>query len=132
MRQELAYQAEKGLKLYCQPFRRNGQIVAWDYPFDGIILRVGPLLHPWIPHEPNTWPHHYMTAKVPVTLRIWNGHGKDDTERVLPIGTRVKIVMCSRLGDVGITDDLTAGLGYHARILITELEEKFENFSMDP
>lgn len=111
----------------------NREIIGWDYPCeDGSIIRVGPLFHPWIAHERNTWPHRYMTAKVPVTLRKWQGHGKDDVVTELPIGTKVKIVMVSRFGDVGLTDDLAAEIGYHVRVPIDELQAKFENFSMEP
>lgn len=34
---------------------------------------------------------------------------------VYPAGTRVRVVMASRFGDVGITDDLKATSGYHYR-----------------
>lgn len=118
----------------------NREIIGFDFPCaDGSVARVGPTFFPWIAHERNTWPHRYMTTKVPLSLRIWNGHhwknaGHADeyTEKPLPIGTRVKIVMASRFGDVGITDDLTAENGYHLRVPIDELQAKFENFSMEP
>ena len=141
-RAEMKAKFEKdGKRFQCNPVKdANRQIIGWDYPCeDGSVIRVGPLFHPWIAHERNTWPHRYMTTKVPLSLRIWNGHhwkkaGHADeyTEKPLPIGTRVKIVMASRFGDVGITDDLTAENGYHLRVPIDELQAKFENFSMEP
>lgn len=39
----------------------------------------------------------------------------------LDAGARVKIVMVSRFGDVGITNDLTAETGYHARVELDSL-----------
>lgn len=125
---------KEGKRFECNPVKdANRQIIGWDYPCDdGSVIRVGPLFHPWIAHQRNTWPHVYMTTKVPLTLRIWNGHGKEDTLKPLPIGTRVKIVMVSRFGDVGLTDDLAAENGYHIRVLIEELNEKFSDFSMAP
>lgn len=89
----------------------------------------------WTPHVREDWPFRYMTTKVPMELYKWNQkHPVDDNTSVvdLPIGTRVKIVMASRFGDVGITDDLSAEYGYHNRIPIEDLERKFENFSDQP
>lgn len=78
----------------------------------------------WVPHQRDTWPWQIGKLRQPVRLRIWNGHNTDPefTERLLPTGTMVKIVMVSRFGDVGITDDLTAQVGYHARIDLELLE----------
>lgn len=38
-------------------------------------------------------------------------------------GTLVKVVMVSRFGDVGITDDLTKEYGYKTRVSLSLLEE---------
>jgi hypothetical protein len=46
----------------------------------------------------------------------------NDFERVVKKGTPVKIVMVSRFGDVGITDNLKAEHGYHARVTFDQLE----------
>ncbi len=81
----------------------------------------------WIPHKPETWPFHFVTLKKPVTLYIWKGHRKPEETRVVPAGKTVRIVMVSRLGDVGITDNLSAETGYHARITFDEFPEVFEN-----
>ena len=81
----------------------------------------------WIPHKPESWPFRFGKLRQPVLLRIWTG-ARDEhfnpvyTQRQLPVGTMVKIVMVSRFGDVGITDDLTAQVGYHARIDLELLE----------
>lgn len=58
------------------------------------------------------------TLKEDVVGEQWNGHNADPefTEVSMPKGTRVKVVMCSRFGDVGITPDLSADYGYIARI----------------
>lgn len=113
-------------------------ILGWDFEATGCeadIYRAPPTLIPWVAHERSTWPFRYMTTKEPITLRIWNQRrfGEPEyTDKALPPGTRVKIVMASRFGDVGITDDLTVENGYHLRVDISELEQKFENFSNEP
>jgi len=111
-------------------------IECWDFAAeDGNIYRAPPETFPWIPHERLTWPYRYMTTKVPVVLKKWNGrHPVEGNEDIvtLPIGTRVKIVMASRFGDVGITDDLTAEYGYHLRVNIDKLSEQFCDSSMTP
>jgi hypothetical protein len=78
----------------------------------------------WQPHKPATWPWRIGKLRQPTRLRIWNGHGADPefTERWLPAGAYVKIVMVSRFGDVGITDDLDAEHSYHSRIDLEMLE----------
>lgn len=43
-------------------------------------------------------------------------------------GQRVRVTMASRFGDVGITTDLSAELGYDRRVLVRQLG----NFSEDP
>lgn len=43
-------------------------------------------------------------------------------------GKRVRVVMASRLGNVGITDDLSATHGYTNRVLV----EQLSNFSTEP
>lgn len=111
-------------------------IVAWAFHCeDGSVLRAPATLIPWVAHEPATWPFRYMTTKEPMTLKIWNQRRRNEpeyTDKPLPVGTRVKIVMASRFGDVGITDDLAAEHGYHLRVDIGELEQKFQNFSNEP
>lgn len=83
----------------------------------------------WIPHQPNTWPFRFAKLKKEVRLRTWAEYKRDDrgnpifVEAIAPAGTLVKIVMVSRLGDVGITDDLGADNGYKARILLNDLTE---------
>lgn len=42
-------------------------------------------------------------------------NGQRTTFRQVPAGTKVRVVMVSRMGDVGITDDLQAQTGYKAR-----------------
>lgn len=78
----------------------------------------------WVPHKRETWPWRIGTVKEPTDLRTWNGHGADPefTYRTIPAGTKVKIVMVSCLGDVGITDNLDADNGYSARVLLEELD----------
>lgn len=68
--------------------------------------------------------------KVPVEVEYYQGYwceGKPAMSPIvtLPVGTTVKVVMVSRLGDVGITEDLSKERGYGARINPLDLE--FEN-----
>lgn len=78
----------------------------------------------WIPHQPATWPWRVGTLKREVKFQIWHGHGAkpEFTYRMVPAGTKVKIVMVSRFGDVGITDNLAAEYGYSARISLDDME----------
>lgn len=70
----------------------------------------------------------FALLKRDVTYRIWNGHGKENTVYTLPKGTKVRVVMSSRFGSVGICDDLNAIQGYGARLDPEDLEvlETFE------
>ena len=69
-----------------------------------------------------------MFAEVtkPTTLSFYQGYwDKNESvmaDREIPAGTTVKIVMWSRFGDVGITDDLDADRGYGARVSLSELK----------
>jgi len=111
-------------------------ILGWDFACeDGNVLRAPPTLIPWVPHERATWPFRYMTTKKPITLKIWNQRRPGEpeyTNKDLPVGTRVKIVMASRFGHVGITDDLTAETDYHYGIKIEDLDQECENFGNEP
>ncbi len=78
----------------------------------------------WVPHRPETWPWRLGTLKRAVQMRTWHGHGAtpEFTYKTAPAGTLVKIVMVSRLGDVGITTDLNAENGYAARVDLSDIE----------
>lgn len=61
----------------------------------------------------------FCTSAEEVTLHKWNQRHpvKDNTADVkVPAGTILKIVMISRFGDIGLTDDLEATHGYHLRV----------------
>lgn len=62
--------------------------------------------------------HTNVTLLEDVTFHKWQGHGVDPEyiEGVWPADTTVRVVMESRFWDIGITDDLEAENGYHARI----------------
>ena len=74
----------------------------------------------WIPHAPTTWPAHFGTLRASVTIEDDRKPGMV-RHRTLQAGTRVRIVMVSRFGDVGITDDLTRSRGYIARVSLEDL-----------
>lgn len=81
----------------------------------------------WVPHQPDTWPFVFGTVKHPTKLQEWIDHKRDErgepifVDRWIPAGAKVRIVMVSRLGDIGITDDLAATHGYLARVSLDHL-----------
>lgn len=79
----------------------------------------------WIPHKRETWPWRIGILKNDVEFRHWHGHGADPefTYEIVSAGTKVKIVMVSRFGDVGITKNLDAEMGYAARVSLDVLEK---------
>ena len=62
--------------------------------------------------------HAYVTTAKPVTMSVWQGHGKkpEFIDHEVPPGSTLKIVMVSRFEDFGLTDDLSAENGYHVRL----------------
>lgn len=87
-------------------------------------LRGHAMDHGWIPHEPETWKYRFASLREPLTMKVWNQRKPnlpEYTDVPLDAGTRIKIVMVSRFGDVGITNDLTAKYGYHARVALDAL-----------
>lgn len=80
----------------------------------------------WAPHQRETWPWRIGVLKRDVEYARFTGRWKDGNpimdEKTLPARTRVKIVMVSRFGDVGITDDLDSDYGYGARVSRDDLE----------
>lgn len=64
-------------------------------------------------------PKAFCVAAKPLVLQKWNQRRPGEpeyTEVPIPAGTPLKIVMVSRFGDVGLTDDLDAVNGYHIRV----------------
>lgn len=55
-------------------------------------------------------------------LGYWNGGNPAMKDVPLKAGQRVRVVMASRFGDVGITPNLKATRGYVTRVAVTELE----------
>lgn len=85
-----------------------------------------PMDHGWIPHRPETWKYHFASLRKPLVMQHWLGRSDDAGQPMfhevpLEAGHRVKIVMVSRFGDVGITEELTAENGYAARVLLDDL-----------
>jgi hypothetical protein len=61
----------------------------------------------------------YGVLKRSVTMRTWNGRHpveENSTTHVAAEGTKVRIWMVSRFGDIGVTDNLKDPYGYDARI----------------
>ena len=71
--------------------------------------------------------HAYCTTTKLLQMRRWNKqHPVDQNTTIydVPSGTTLKIVMISRLGDVGLTDQLDAVCGYGLRVMIDSDEIK--------
>lgn len=81
--------------------------------------------HGWMPHKPETWAYRFADLRKPVDMEHYNQQWKDDQPKFNKVhcasGTRVKIVMVSRFGDVGITENLKAENGYGARVNLDDL-----------
>jgi hypothetical protein len=80
-----------------------------------------PMDHGWMPHKPETWPYKFARLKKPGEMWHYRGYSNDKGEPEFDkvsceAGSAVKIVMVSRLGDVGITEDLSAENGYGMRV----------------
>lgn len=91
-----------------------------------VVDLVGyPQDYAWVPHKPETWTYKFAHLKKPVEMKHYIQQWKDGEPQfdtvMCPAGTRVKIVMVSRFGDVGITEDLEAETGYGARVALSEL-----------
>lgn len=82
----------------------------------------------WIPHRDETWPAYYGELSEDTVFHDFNQQTRETTKRVVPAGTTVRIVMASRFGDVGITDDLSKEMGYGSRLA----PEKLSNLRKTP
>lgn len=81
----------------------------------------------WVPHKPETWSYRFATLREPIEMWHYRQFWKNDEPQfdkvMCPAGTRVKIVMVSRFGDVGITENLDAENGYGARVSLDTLKD---------
>ena len=78
------------------------------------------LIKSMISPSSNNWEDYEIFAKLKkdVNMNVWNGkHPVDSniTTHVCKYGTKVRVNMVSRFGDVGITEDLNKKFGYDAR-----------------
>ena len=83
--------------------------------------KIGQQRSAYIRDEKRLPTHAYCEITEPLMLHKWDGKSWDDgtpvyTHCSVPAGATLKIVMISRLGDVGLTDDLAAKYDYHIRI----------------
>jgi hypothetical protein len=75
--------------------------------------------HLWSQKQKHRDTHAFVTTTKDLTLKKWNGkHPPEENMKACPVkaGSTLKVVMVSRLGDFGLTDDLTADYGYHLRL----------------
>lgn len=71
----------------------------------------------------------YAYTTKDVVMTDWSGNypvAENQTERVCPTGTKVRIWMVSKFGDVGITDNLINPIGYLVRGL--DADEDFRDY----
>ena len=84
-----------------------------------------PSQHGWLPHKPETWTHRYAKLRRALRLQHYEGYWKDGKPVMRTVdryaGDAVKIVMVSRFGDVGVTENLDADTGYGARVYLNDL-----------
>lgn len=94
------------------------------------VLSGHPMDHGWLPHKPDTWPYRYAKLREARVMRHYTGRwdGNHPVMREVPCesGQKVRIVMVSRFGDIGITENLDAENGYGARVNLEDLYD-FEN-----
>lgn len=91
---------------------------------DERTLTGHPMDHGWLPHQPATWHYRFAKLRKPATMQHFAGHSPSGPKFFtidMNAGDMVKIVMVSRLGDVGITDDLKADNGYGRRVMLEDL-----------
>lgn len=79
------------------------------------------LKYPEDPDEMMLFHKFEITAMLtkPVVMNVWNGTHppeKNTRKHTAPKGTKVRVWMVSRFGDVGITDRLEDAHGYDTRI----------------
>lgn len=90
-----------------------------------------PIEYGWLPHKPTTWTHKFAKLKKDVTMEYFTNtwkNGKPVMETInVNAGSMVKIVMVSRFGDVGITEQLDRQNGYGARVMLDELYDYNSN-----
>jgi hypothetical protein len=83
--------------------------------------------HGWVPHRPATWKYKYASLREAGEMHHFTGdwEGGKPKMRIVPLppGSRVRIVMVSRMGDVGITDDLNSPQGYGMRVRLDQLTD---------
>jgi hypothetical protein len=79
----------------------------------------------FVPHKRETWKYQFGELKEDTKVAYYQGYWKDGNPvmevKTLPAGTTVRIVMASRFGDVGITEQLDKEFGYGARIDLDKL-----------
>lgn len=96
------------------------------YASEALIQLSGhPMDLGWIPHERDTWTHRFAKLKEDVTMEYYAGYWENNNPKMNKVevkkNTLVKIVMVSRFGDVGITEQLDKEYGYGARVNLDEL-----------
>jgi hypothetical protein len=69
----------------------------------------------------------YAKTTKDLTMSVWNGKHHPSveancTEHICKAGTRVRVWMVSRFGDVGVTDKLIDPVGYNVRGLDADVD----------
>lgn len=76
-----------------------------------------------------SWSDYEIYAKTTrdLIMSVWNGKHNPSveaniTKHTCKAGTRVRVWMVSRFGDVGVTDNLVNPIGYHVRGLDADID----------
>lgn len=67
----------------------------------------------------------YATTTKDLEMSVWNGKHpveENTTRHICKAGTRVRVWMVSRFGDVGVTDNLVNPNGYNVRGLDADID----------
>lgn len=94
-----------------------------------------PLDYGWMPHKPSTWGARLAKTRKPITMSHFSGRHRNGQPIMIEsshdAGLDVKIVMVSRLGDVGITERLDTEYGYGARVTLSDLYDFSNTYPND-
>lgn len=91
----------------------------WDLKCVGTFMKIHENMKNWYDYEI------YAKTTKDFKMNVWNGeHPVDENMKshICKAGTKVRVWMVSRFGDVGVTDNLDNPIGYDVRGLDADLD----------